>query len=40
MFGKVFEAALGSGLRKLAEVKAQWDPQNVFRTNRNILPSP
>ena len=30
------EAALGKGLKRLAEVKAKWDPRNVFRTNRNI----
>jgi FAD/FMN-containing dehydrogenase len=34
------EAALGSGLKRLAQVKAKWDPENVFRTNRNIKPSP
>lgn len=32
------EAALGSGLTRLAEVKKNWDPENVFRTNRNIKP--
>ncbi len=33
------EAALGTGLQRLAEIKAQWDPQNLFRTNRNIKPA-
>ncbi|HEX5138648.1 MAG TPA: FAD-binding oxidoreductase [Planctomycetota bacterium] len=33
------EAALGKSLRRLGEVKAKWDPQNVFRTNRNIKPA-
>jgi hypothetical protein len=32
------EAALGNGLQRLAEVKTRWDPENVFRTNRNIKP--
>ncbi|MEJ2689012.1 MAG: FAD-binding oxidoreductase [Deltaproteobacteria bacterium] len=33
------EAALGNGLERLSEIKAKWDPQNVFRINRNIPPS-
>jgi hypothetical protein len=33
------EAALGGALRRLGEVKAKWDPENVFRTNRNIKPA-
>jgi FAD/FMN-containing dehydrogenase len=32
------QAALGGALERLAEIKTRWDPQNVFRTNRNINP--
>ena len=33
------DAALGKGLGRLAEIKAKWDPQNIFHTNRNIKPA-
>lgn len=33
------KAALGQNLSRLAEVKLRWDPDNVFRTNRNIEPA-
>jgi len=32
------QAALGDNLARLAEIKAKWDPENMFRTNRNIKP--
>ena len=32
-------AALGRNLQRLAGIKAKWDPENVFRTNRNIEPA-
>jgi Berberine and berberine like. len=32
------DAALGNGLQRLAGIKSKWDPQNVFRINRNIKP--
>jgi FAD/FMN-containing dehydrogenase len=31
--------ALGGAVRRLAEIKASWDPENMFRTNRNIAPA-
>ena len=33
------QAALGTGLARLSEIKAKWDPKNMFRTNRNIKPA-
>jgi FAD/FMN-containing dehydrogenase len=33
------QAALGPSMRRLSEIKSRFDPQNVFRTNRNIEPS-
>lgn len=32
------EAALRGALQRLVEIKTRWDPDNVFRTNRNIKP--
>ena len=32
-------ASLGKGLQQLSRVKTKWDPQNVFRMNRNIRPA-
>jgi hypothetical protein len=33
------KAALGNALQRLGKIKAKWDPENVFRTNRNIKPA-
>ena len=32
-------AAIGPAAARLAKVKQHWDPENVFRTNRNIKPA-
>jgi FAD/FMN-containing dehydrogenase len=31
-------ASYGENLGRLAQVKADWDPDNVFRLNKNIAP--
>jgi len=33
------EAALGKSIARLGKLKAKWDPQNFFCTNRNIPPA-
>ncbi|MDX1523595.1 MAG: BBE domain-containing protein [Anaerolineae bacterium] len=32
------DAALGKSIERLGKIKAEWDPENVFRINRNIEP--
>jgi FAD/FMN-containing dehydrogenase len=32
-------SALGSNYERLTQVKARWDPDNLFRTNKNIAPA-
>lgn len=31
--------AYGDNLERLAEIKAAYDPENLFRSNRNIAPA-
>ena len=32
-------AAYGANYQRLAEVKRRWDPDNLFRANRNVAPA-
>ena len=38
--GERLAAAYGKNLARLAEIKARWDPANIFRTNKNVAPAP
>jgi FAD/FMN-containing dehydrogenase len=33
------KAAYGENLRRLGEIKKKWDPENLFRANKNIAPA-
>jgi FAD/FMN-containing dehydrogenase len=37
--GDRIQAAYGANLPRLAQVKAKWDPGNLFRVNKNIAPA-
>jgi len=37
--GERVAAAYGKNLARLTEIKARWDPNNLFRMNKNISPS-
>ena len=36
--GDRIQSAYGTNLTRLTEIKRKWDPENVFRTNKNIKP--
>ena len=37
--GERIAAAYGKNLARLGEIKARWDPDNLFRANKNIAPA-
>jgi hypothetical protein len=36
--GDRIQAAYGSNYKRLVEIKRGWDPENMFRMNKNIVP--
>jgi hypothetical protein len=36
--GDRIEAAYGGNYRRLVDIKSKWDPENLFRMNKNIAP--
>jgi len=36
--GDRLQAAYGNNYQRLSEVKNRWDPENLFRMNKNIAP--
>jgi hypothetical protein len=36
--GDRIQSAYGANLSRLVEIKREWDPTNLFRTNKNIAP--
>jgi hypothetical protein len=34
--GERIQAAYGSNYRRLVDIKSKWDPENLFRMNKNI----
>ena len=37
--GERIEAAYGANMKRLVAVKTRWDPENLFRVNKNIAPA-
>jgi len=34
------DSAFGRNLRRLGQIKAAYDPENLFQVNNNIVPAP
>jgi hypothetical protein len=37
--GDRIRAAYGANFARLAQLKSKWDPDNLFRANKNIAPA-